>query len=148
MGKSVTVAYILWFFFGWLGLHLVYLRRDKHAFFTWATFGGVFGMSWIRDLFYIPQYTAAANESPEYMEKLLADMQRYQQPQSIGWCRWVASLILGAIFGFVVFMTFWSEDMETRYLNLLTLAAHIAAAYGKYDSHYIWFERRTIIDSL
>jgi DnaJ family protein C protein 22 len=131
MVKSVAIAYILWFFFGWIGLHQFYLRRDKHAFFTWATLGGVFGISWLRDLFCIPRYTAAVNENPEYMTNLTEKMQKHPKPPAFGVCRWFASLLLGFIFGFLVYMAFWREDMHSRYMNLITTAAHIAVALGK-----------------
>lgn len=144
MGKSVAIAYILWFFFGWLGLHLVYLRRDKHAFFTWATFGGIFGISWIRDLFHIPRYAAAVNPSQEYLDKLTNTMRLHPQPPALGTCKWLASVSLGAIFGLIVFMTFWQEDMKPEYLNLLTAVSHVAAAVGTceliFTSKFYYFQ--------
>ena len=62
---SVTVAYVLWFFFGIFGVHHFYLKRDRHAFVWWATLGGVFGLGWIRDFWRIPDYVKEANEDED-----------------------------------------------------------------------------------
>ena len=70
MAKSLKVAYGLWFLFGWLGVHHFYLRRDRHAFFTFVTLGGVFGIGWFRDLFNLPRYVDDVNETPEFMETI------------------------------------------------------------------------------
>ena len=59
--KSTFVTYILWLLGGFLGLHLFYLRRDRHCFVWWATFGGYVGIGWFRDAFRIPEYVAEAN---------------------------------------------------------------------------------------
>ena len=64
-----TVTYVLWFFFGWLGLHHFYLKRDRHAFVWWATLGGVFGLGWIRDIWRIPDYVQECNDDEEFYKK-------------------------------------------------------------------------------
>lgn len=69
--KSTCVAYILWLFGGWFGLHHIYLRRDRHAFLIWSTAAGYLGCGLLRDLWRIPDYVQDANEDPEYMEKFI-----------------------------------------------------------------------------
>ena len=129
--KSVTVAYILWFFLGWLGVHQFYLRRDRHAFFTWATLGGVIGIAWLRDLFYIPTYVADANETPEeYRQKVEQQSQTHKMPTP-GFCRWAASLTLGYIFALLTYAVLWREDLHHRYVYVIAALAHTLAALGK-----------------
>lgn len=135
MAKNAAIAYILWFFFGWSGLHQFYLKRDKHAFFTWATFGGVFGMSLIRDLFYIPQYTADANETPEFMAELNVRM-RTKKPK-MGYCRWGACVLFGYIFGTLITTAFWREGLHQRYINIIAILSHLASAVGKFDQRLL-----------
>ncbi len=48
--KSKTVAFILWFFFGWLSFHRFYVGK----YFTGLLYlftGQIFGLGWIIDLF-------------------------------------------------------------------------------------------------
>lgn len=48
--KSLTVAYVLWFFFGLLGTHRFYLRMPKTAVLYMCTMG-CFGFGWFADGF-------------------------------------------------------------------------------------------------
>ncbi|CAL1534509.1 unnamed protein product [Lymnaea stagnalis] len=68
---SLTVTYVLWLFFGWLGLHHVYLGRCDQAFVWFATLGGGFGVGWLRDLWRIPHYVKWSTGDPAYQKKLL-----------------------------------------------------------------------------
>uniref|UniRef100_A0A6S9LUP3 TM2 domain-containing protein n=1 Tax=Heterosigma akashiwo TaxID=2829 RepID=A0A6S9LUP3_HETAK len=60
--KSLFVAYVLWAFSGCIGGHHFYLDRDIQAFVWWTTYGGLFGLGWLRDAWKIPQYVRQANE--------------------------------------------------------------------------------------
>lgn len=128
--KSVTIAYILWFFLGWLGVHQFYLRRDRHAFFTWATLGGMIGLGWLRDLFYIPSYVADVNETPEYVSQVQSRKQSEKRP-SLGVARWAASVALSYIFALLAYTVFWSEDLHVRYTTAITVLAHTVAGLGE-----------------
>jgi len=132
--KSVPVAYILWFFLGILGVHQFYLRRNHHAFFLWATLGGIAGIGWLRDLFYIPTYVAAANESEEYMSELNELKSKKKVPDQ-GVCRWAASVALGYIFAILMYAVLWSDHLNERYVNTIIVLAHTFGALGKYT---IW----------
>lgn len=48
--KSKTLAYVLWFFFGLLGIHRFYLGKVGTGILYLLT-GGVFGIGWFIDLF-------------------------------------------------------------------------------------------------
>ncbi|XP_067931671.1 dnaJ homolog subfamily C member 22-like [Watersipora subatra] len=130
--KNVTVAYILWFFFGWLGVHQFYVRRDRHAFFTWATVGGVFGISWLRDLFYIPTYVTDVNQSDDDYAKRQQEKVNAGQKPSLGFCRWAACVVLGYIFSLLPYTALWKEDLHSRYINALAVLCHILASLGVY----------------
>lgn len=66
--KSKIIAYFLWLFGGFFGLHLLYLERDKHALVHITTLGGYFGIGWCRDFFKIPTYVDDANNDPTFVE--------------------------------------------------------------------------------
>ena len=101
MGKSVFITYILWLFGGIFGLHHLYLRRDRHA-FTWlTTFGGVFGLGWLREITRLPAYVQEANQSPQFVEKRFRVMHKRSSPPYNS-TRVAGELILGTLFGFVL----------------------------------------------
>ena len=58
--KSTAVAYLLWFFFGYLGLHRFYLRRPLTG-VVWLLTLGICGVGWIVDVFLVPGMVAACN---------------------------------------------------------------------------------------
>lgn len=58
--KSGVVAYLLWFFGGFLALHRFYLNRPGSAIFFLLTCGG-FGIWWLLDALLIPGMVAEEN---------------------------------------------------------------------------------------
>lgn len=50
VGADVNTAYLLWLFFGWLGVHRWYLREhDALSWCAWFFTGQLFGIGWIVD---------------------------------------------------------------------------------------------------
>lgn len=66
--KSLFWTYLLWLFGGFFGVHHIYLGRDFNAIIWLTTFGGYFGIGWLRDIWRIPTYVKDANDNPEFIE--------------------------------------------------------------------------------
>ena len=81
--KNVYVAYLLWLIGGCVGLHHLYLGRDRQAFIWWSTLGGVFGFGFLRDFTRIGEYVDDANDDPVYMEELIVKMRRKHPPFNV-----------------------------------------------------------------
>lgn len=72
-GKSLVIAYLLWWFFGYLGFHRLYLERPKSAIAFMVLFGLGFvtlflawiplGIWWLCDAYFVYQYTKDKNAS-------------------------------------------------------------------------------------
>ncbi|MFQ5628399.1 MAG: TM2 domain-containing protein [bacterium] len=60
--RSVAIAYILWFFFGFLGIHRFYCGKTVTG-IIWLCTGGLFAVGWIIDLFIIPGMVETHNLS-------------------------------------------------------------------------------------
>lgn len=100
-GKSLKVAYLCWLFGGLYGLHHFYLGRDKHAFITFATFGGYFCLGLLRDFWSMPEYLKDANGDPTYMDKLTQQMKTNKQPPS-SMVRQTGLMIVGNLFALLI----------------------------------------------
>ncbi len=59
--RSILVAYVLWFFFGLLGVHRFY-AGDTTGGIVWLLTGGLCGVGALIDLFLIPGLIARANQ--------------------------------------------------------------------------------------
>ncbi|XP_053202861.1 dnaJ homolog subfamily C member 22-like [Panonychus citri] len=100
MGKSVAITYLCWLIGGIFGFHHFYLHRDRHGFIYWLTFGGYFGLSWVRDLWKIPEYVADYNEDKDYMKQLTFNMKNQKSPSS-GIIRHCGTIIVADILGYL-----------------------------------------------
>ena len=104
MAKSSLKAYILWLFFGCLGIHHFYLNRTFQGVIWLSTFGG-FTFGWLADIFRIPEYVAAANEEPPYMERLGLEMRHSKKPPLCSYLiRILWLIIVGSIFRSYMYM--------------------------------------------
>ena len=64
--RTTPVAYILWFFFGVLGVHRFYCGRIGTG-ILWALTAGLCGIGWLIDVFLVPDLVRQANaESLSY----------------------------------------------------------------------------------
>lgn len=101
--KSLFIAYFLWLIGGFVGLHHLYLHRDRHAFIWWCTLGGYFGIGWISEIFLIPEYVRDANEDPEFVHKFIAKLQNNKKPPYSS-RRFVGEVLIGFLFGQLIQM--------------------------------------------
>ena len=126
--KSLCMTYLFWLIGGWVGLHHFYLRRDRHAFVWWCTFGGVFGLGWFRDLWRIPSYVESANEDQAYMEYYTTLMRtRAKPPFSI--TRFAGQLAVGWFFGLLTTLTI-SEEFHEDHSYVRAIIVPLGVAVG------------------
>lgn len=59
--RSLFLTYFLWLFFGFFGVHRLYLGHIGWAVVYFFT-GGIFGVGWLIDLFLNPSYVRNYNE--------------------------------------------------------------------------------------
>jgi TM2 domain-containing membrane protein YozV len=67
--KSKGIAYLLWFFFGFLGIHRFYLGKTGSGLLYLLT-GGVFALGWIYDLFTLGEQVDQVNSINYYKHQL------------------------------------------------------------------------------
>ena len=60
--KGVLATYLLWFFFGFIGLHKFYVRKTGIGVLYIFT-GGLFVIGWIIDIFIIPMQVREVNDT-------------------------------------------------------------------------------------
>lgn len=60
MDRDIVIAYLLWFFFGCLGVHRFYCGKVISG-VIWLLTGGLFLIGWIIDIFLIPSMVREAN---------------------------------------------------------------------------------------
>jgi TM2 domain-containing membrane protein YozV len=76
-GKNMVIAYVLWWFLGWAGIHRFYLGKTQSGVMQlglfivgWATavifigflFLGILGFWWLLDAYYVQKYVNDYNE--------------------------------------------------------------------------------------
>lgn len=106
--KSLLVAYLLWFFGGFFGLHHLYLRRDGHAFFMFCTLGGYLGFGWLTDAFCLPDFVDQFNKEAQFLIRLPAA----ERPSYSSW-RLQSQLTFGTVLGW---LTHGAIPQKFRYL--------------------------------
>ena len=128
---SLCVAYLLWAVGGWLGLHHLYLGRDRQALVWWCLPGGYFGLGWARDLWRMPEYVREANRELGWLELQEEKMKGAEQPP---WkmARWGGMLVVGNMLGMLPGMAVpGPEELGGTDLKLLgTLLTPLGCALG------------------
>lgn len=127
----MVVAYVLWVFGGWFGLHQFYLGRDRHAFALWSTFGGCFGFGWLRDLWHLPEYVAESSRDPRY-ENLMNERIRRNPTPSPSTARFSGQILLGCLFGYLTRFSIPEEIIgKQEDVHLIDLLLPAVTAIGK-----------------
>lgn len=107
--KSVIIAYLLWIFGGFFGLHHLYLHRDRQAFIWWCTLGGYFGIGWISEIFKIPSMVRDANEDSEFIVEFTEKLRSYRKPQ-FSTNRFLGAIMVGYLWGQLALIAIPEED--------------------------------------
>ena len=142
MAKSLFVTYFFWFIGGWLGLHHFYLGRDAHAFLTWSTFGGFFGLGLVLDLFKIPGYVNDANEDARYMAKLALQKQQNDKPP-YNLHRHFGQIVAGTMWGSALKLSIPQENGQLHWIEYLVpfaiaLGVYTAGNIGHVKGSFTW----------
>lgn len=128
--KSLIVAYLCWLVGGLFGLHHFYLRRDEHAFITFATFGGYFTLGMFRDLWRLPEYVKDANNDLDYLEWLYKQIKSYKRPPS-SIVRQSGLMMMGNLLAYLVEYAIPKELLNDNLVIFLRfLLVPFASAFG------------------
>ena len=131
MSKYTIIAYILWLFAGWFGVHHFYLGRDRQGLLWLTSFAGMMGLGWMRDFWKIPTYVKDANQEPAYMGVLGAEMRYYKKPAIChNLHRIVGQLMFGWFYRAVVYNAIPEEYYSSSFI--LTLLLPLGSAFGTY----------------
>ena len=145
MKKGFFTTYFYCVIGGFFGLHHLYLGRDRHAFLTFSTFAGFFGVSLLRDLIMIPTYVQEANQDRRYLRRLKQNMDSCQKPP-YNCCRQLGA-VCTAIFWATVFQLAVPTQIagiNLDWILLLTpipiaLAVHTVGNLGNIvKGHFFW----------
>ncbi|XP_018428881.1 PREDICTED: dnaJ homolog subfamily C member 22 [Nanorana parkeri] len=130
MGKRLIVAYGLWAIGGPLGLHHIYLERDRHALLLMLTVGG-FGVGWMWDFWKIPGLVSKYNKEER---KKTIELKEGIPPASI--VQFMAQVVTGIYFGLVAAIGL--STLTSYYVLVLPLAValgvHLVACAGEQTS--------------
>lgn len=80
--KSKTTAYILWFFFGLLGIHKFYLRKTGIGILYMFT-AGLFFVGWLIDLFTLGKQVEEFNTNPTPLQRNVPNKQLHKSQPSL-----------------------------------------------------------------
>ena len=131
MAKYSILAYLLWLIMGFFGGHLFYLGRDNQGILWLTSFGGIFGIGWLRDFYKIPAYVRESNGEAGFLLEL-GNLMRQRKRPSI-WAnvhRIVGQVVFGYFYRCLVTYSFPVE--HSAYSILVFLLAPLGSAFGTY----------------
>jgi len=118
---SLAIAYALWFFLGWTGLHLFYVGRDDHM-FVYLTTGGGYFLGWLRDGWRLPSYCEQHNTDGTTMnaELNIHNIRIQSSPSGPHWfqpARIFGTALTSSLYGYVLSscldLSFLGEELST-----------------------------------
>lgn len=131
MAKYSIIAFILWLTLGGLGVHHFYLGRDNQGLLWLTSFGGMFGVGWIRDFTRIRGYVKEANAHPQFLSdygRLLRGRKRPSVWKNL--FRVVGQVSFGWFYRGLVMWALPEEYAENSFVVLLF--APLGSAFGTY----------------
>ena len=141
MAKYTIIAYLLWVILGWIGAHLFYLGRDFQGILWLTSFGGWFGIGWLRDFYKIPAYVKESNEDQGYMMQMVLIMRQRRRPSI--WAnihRVIAQVAFGSFYRYLVLYSLPEEYSVNSFVVLLlvplgtTLGTYMVSNIGMIKS--------------
>ena len=96
-----------------------------------TSFGGLFGIGWVRDFFKIPSYVREANEHPEFIMKMRMEMRKRKRP--LIWAnrsRVIAGVFFGMLYRALVLFSLPEEYAANSYIVMFL--APLGTAFGTY----------------
>ncbi|XP_058462603.1 dnaJ homolog subfamily C member 22 [Malaya genurostris] len=127
--KSVFVAYVLWLFGGFFGLHHLYLHQDRRAFVWWCTLGGYFGIGWLTEIHKIPSMVRDCNEDPRFIGEFQAKIRMNQKPP-LTTSRLLLAVMVGFLFGQLIMIAIPQQVFVGVDWNFLHWCIPIGSAIG------------------
>lgn len=131
MSKYNCVAYLLWLFTGVFGGHHFYLGRDHQGLLWLTSFGGLFGIGWLRDFFKIPSYVKEENEDHFFLAMLGNRIKARRRPSI--WqhlSRVMVQVVFGSFYRQVIL---WALPEEYAANGIMVLGlAPLGSAFGAY----------------
>ena len=124
MAKSVITAYALWLLGGLLGLHHIYLERDKEAFISFSTLGG-FLLGLLNDLYRMPDYVREANQDVEHMKQFDRIKSQLKVPAFFTG-KTLKCICVGSFFSYVTAYSVSSDHLYVYYLMQLLVPLVVA----------------------
>lgn len=121
--KYCPVAFFLWLFGGWFGLHHFYLGRDKQG-FLWATTWGGFFVGWLRDFTRLPRYVEEANAS--------YPLRVGKPPLWSNLHRLVGQVLFGLFYRWLIILAIPETLPDTTLRITVMLLAPLGSAFGTY----------------
>ncbi|KAF1318022.1 Dnaj protein, partial [Globisporangium splendens] len=128
MAKRVAVAYLLWLFGFWAGLHHLYLRRPHAAFLHAITLNGC-GVGWWRDLLLIPTFVREANADAEFVAMQQIAQRFHAQPR-IAWLVLLLQFAIAQLFGAIAASLIPKRAPSWSYEVLFLLGASKAIVFS------------------
>lgn len=131
MAKYNLLAYLLWLVLGPMGIHHFYLGRDHQGVLWLTSFGGLFGVGWVRDFTRIPAYVKEANCEPDFMLDLGRLIRRRKRPSI---CANLSRVVGQVAFGwFYRLLVLWAVPEEYADNSaVVLLVAPLGSAFGTY----------------
>ncbi|GBG26088.1 DnaJ-like subfamily C member 22 [Hondaea fermentalgiana] len=128
---SLTVAYVLLACGGPVGLHLVYVGRERQA-WACAVTGGLAGLAVVRDAICLPRYVREANGEAQELAKVSREAATHPEHPRISWQKAVAMLVLAMLVGTTLARCF-ADDLASRlgfpggelYRELFVAVSHV-----------------------
>lgn len=133
MAKNYYVALILALVGGWVGLHHLYLGRNRHAVIYMFTFGGFF-IGVFHDIIKMKKYIEWANFDHDFKERYLSMTRKDPEPK-MSLARGFAITMVAQMFGNLVHLAVPS-DLLNPTLNTFVVSAVVPAAVA-FAVHFI-----------